>query len=83
MELTWTNILLSLLPIVAGIIGAFMNDYVNNAVQDVKIANLETKLSHLSNNKRQKDEILFGELKEIKEEVKHLSIAIAELKSKR
>jgi len=79
MELSWTNIIIALLPVTAGIAGAFIKDYVNNAIQDVRITNLEEKITHVSNNWKQRDIMLMKELTLLKEEIKHLSIQIAEI----
>jgi len=81
MELTWSNVLIALMPILGGVIGVFIKQYVNNAVQDVRITNLEHKVDHVNANFKQRDLILMKELKELKEEIKHLSIQIAEIHS--
>ena len=80
MELSWTNILIASVPVVIAIGGAFIKDYVNNKIQDVRISNLEEKVEHINNNWKQRDVALMKELKELKEEIKHLSIQIAEIK---
>lgn len=80
MELSWTNILIAAIPFVIAIGGAFIKDYVNNKIQDVRISNLEEKVDHINNNWKQRDVALMKELKELKEEIKHLSIQIAEIK---
>lgn len=80
MELSWTNILIAAVPVVIAIGGAFIKDYVNNKIQDVRISNLEEKVEHINNNWKQRDVALMKELKELKEEIKHLSIQIAEIK---
>jgi hypothetical protein len=80
MELSWTNILIASVPVVIAIGGAFIKDYVNNKIQDVRISNLEDKVEHINNNWKQRDVALMKELKELKEEIKHLSIQIAEIK---
>jgi len=79
MELTWSNVLITLTPILFGVIGVFIKQYVNNAVQDVRITNLEHKVDHVNANFKQRDLILMKELKELSEEIKHLSIQIAEI----
>jgi len=83
MELTWANIIFSMIPVFIAITGAFIKDYVNNAVQDVIITNLEARIDHTINNWKQRDLSLFKELKELKEEIKHLSIQIAEIGAKK
>lgn len=83
MELTWANIIFSMIPVFIAITGAFIKDYVNNAVQDVRITNLEARIDHTINNWKQRDLSLFKELKELKEEIKHLSIQIAEIGAKK
>ena len=82
MELSWTNILIAAVPVVIAIGGAFIKDYVNNKIQDVRITNLEDKVEHINNNWKQRDLSLMKELKELKEEIKHLSIQIAEIGAK-
>lgn len=82
MELTWTTLFISLVPVLMAVAGAFVKDYVNNAVQDVRISNLEDKVEHINNNWKQRDVVLMKELKELKEEIKHLSIQIAEIGTK-
>jgi hypothetical protein len=77
MELSWTNILIAITPILGAVVGAFIKDYVNNKIQDVRITNLEDKIEHSNNNWKQRDLMLMKELKELKEEIKHLSIQIA------
>jgi len=81
MELTWANVLIALVPLLGGVIGVFIKQYVNNAVQEVRITNLEHKVDHVNANFKQRDLILTKELKELKEEIKHLSIQIAEIHS--
>lgn len=81
MELTWANVLIALVPLLGGVIGVFIKQYVNNAVQEVRITNLEHKVDHVNANFKQRDLILMKELKELKEEIKHLSIQIAEIHS--
>lgn len=83
MELTWVNLFLSALPLVMAIGGAFLNDYINNKIQDVRITNIEERLEHINNNWKQRDIALFNELKELKEEIKQLSIQIAEINAKK
>jgi len=82
MELSWTNILIASIPILGAVVGAFIKDYVNNKIQDVTISNLEDKVDHINNNWKQRDISLMKELKELKEEIKHLSIQIAEIGSR-
>ena len=82
MELSWTNILIASIPVLGAVIGAFIKDYVNNKIQDVRITNLEEKVDHVNNNWKQRDISLMKELKELKEEIKHLSIQIAEIGSR-
>jgi septal ring factor EnvC (AmiA/AmiB activator) len=82
MELSWTNILIASIPVLGAVIGAFIKDYVNNKIQDVRITNLEDKVEHINSNWKQRDVALMRELKELKEEIKHLSIQIAEIGSK-
>lgn len=83
MELNWTTLIFALIPVFMAVIGAFINDYVNNKVQDVRISNIEVKIDHINNNWKQRDIMLMKELKEVKEEIKLLSIQIAEISSKR
>jgi hypothetical protein len=83
MELSWTNILIGIIPVLGAIAGAFIKDYVNNKIQDVRITNLEDKVDHINNNWKQRDIFLMKELKELKEEIKHLSIQIAEIGSRK
>jgi len=83
MELTWVNLFLSALPLVMAIGGAFLNDYINNKIQDVRIANIEERVEHINSNWKQRDVALFKELKELKEEIKQLSIQIAEINAKK
>ena len=82
-ELSWTNILIAIIPILGAVVGAFIKDYVNNKIQDVRITNLEDKVDHINNNWKQRDLSLMKELKELKEEIKHLSIQIAEIGSRK
>ena len=82
MELSWTNILIAAVPVVIAIGGAFIKDYVNNKIQDVRITNLEDKVEHINNNWKQRDVALMKELKELKEEIKHLSVSIAKIGAK-
>ena len=82
-ELSWTNILIAIIPILGAVVGAFIKDYVNNKIQDVRITNLEDKVDHINNNWKQRDVFLMKELKELKEEIKHLSIQIAEIGSRK
>lgn len=82
MELSWTNILIASIPVLGAVAGAFIKDYVNNKIQDVRITNLEDKVEHINSNWKQRDVALMRELKELKEEIKHLSIQIAEIGSK-
>lgn len=77
MELTWTNLFFASMPVVIGVGSAIMKTYVDNQVQNLRMDNLEGRLEHMNKNIKQRDEILFNELKELKAEIKEIAIHLA------
>jgi hypothetical protein len=79
MALTWTNLFFAAIPVLMAVGSAIIKAYVDNQVQNLRMDNLENRLEHVAKNMKQRDEILFKELKEVREELKNLSIQLANI----
>ena len=80
--ITWIQISVALVPIIASILGLLVKMQINDKVNHLRIKNLETKVQHINGNWKQRDIILMDLIESLRKEIHQVSLQLGTMQGK-